>query len=131
MTDLREQLTPFYGKFCTYQAPERSQQLMRALGLTVSDDGALRLYVFDWKGVDDDLKDEIREAAGQDDYRIFAVVNPAVATPELADVARGGNQGFLMYSSKTQKQIYLGNGEMDTFTEDIGGFVAGLSSPGG
>lgn len=126
MPDLREQLTPFYGRTCTFDVPERLQQLMRALGLELDESGAMRLYLFDWKPFDDEVKDEIREAAGQDDYRIFAVVNPVVSEGDPIAIIRGRHQGFLMYSVEGQNRIYLGNGEMDTFTKDVPAFVSSL-----
>jgi len=128
MPDLREQLAPYYGKLCTFQVPDETRQLMSALGLTVDDGGAMRLYLFDWKPLDSERKDEIREAAGQDDYRIFAVVNPAVVSDDLMTVVRGEHEGFLMYSADGQNRIYLGDGGMETFTKDVPRFVAGLAT---
>jgi hypothetical protein len=119
MPDLREQLTPFYGRTCTFEVPETHQQLMRALGLRLDESDAMKLYVFDWKPLDSDVKDEIREAAGQDDFHIFAVINPEVTQGELMTIVRGKHQGFLMYSPDRQNRIYLGDGCMETFTTDI------------
>jgi hypothetical protein len=99
---------------------------MRALGLRLDASDAMTLYIFDWKPLDSDVKDKIREAAGQDDYRIFAVVNPQITQGELMTIVRGKHQGFLMYSADRQNRIYLGAGGMETFTKDVAMLVENL-----
>jgi len=131
MPDLREQLAPYDGKLCTFHVPENRRGKISALGLTMVDD-ALRLYVFDWKPFDDELKNELREAAGQDDYRIFAVVNPTVTAGDIRAIAFGEHQGFLMYTAEGQDRIYVSGAGIDfeQLTKDVPGFVAGLSARG-
>ena len=132
MSDLREQLAPFNGKHCTFRVPDDRRGKLSALGLLGEEDTALRLYVFDWKPFDDELKYELREAAGQDDYRIFAVVNPKVTEGDIRAIAFGENQGFLMYSADGQDRIYVSGAGIDfeQFTMDVPGFVAALSAGG-
>jgi hypothetical protein len=130
MPDLREQLAPFNGKLCTFHVPENRRGKLAALQLLADGADSLKLYIFDWKPFDDDLKNDLREAAGQDDYRIFAVVNPTVTTGDIRAIAFAENQGFLMYTAEGQDRIYVSGAGIDfeQFTKDVAGFVAGLSA---
>jgi hypothetical protein len=123
------QLAPFHGKHVIYNVPENSQQLVGALGLKAPE-GKLRLFVFDWKTVDADAQEQIREKSGQDDYCFFAVINGNPEAENLEEILEGKHQGFLMYAGDRANRIYLGDGGMETFTTKIDEFVEGLEARG-
>lgn len=124
---LSERIKPFHDKHVTYNIPEDSRQLVSALGLKPTEDGTLPLYFFDWKSLDADTKEAIREKSGQDDYTFFAVINGTGAN--LAEQLASKHRGFLMYAAdRPDSRIYLGDGGMDTFTKEVAAFFENLAT---
>jgi hypothetical protein len=109
---LEDRLRPFFGKRCALGLTPTLRQKLISLEIE-SDAGRLPLHVFDWKRVPADLKEEICEAAGQDDYVIFAVLNPSPEAEDLEEMVSAENDGYLMYAADRPATIYVGFGEME------------------
>ena len=123
MPSLSESLKPFAGS-CTLTLTPELRKRAKALDIEVAGN-TLSLFVFDWARVSKSLKEDMCEQAGQDDYALFALVNPDLDEEDLEAMVDAPHDGYLFQSEKGDR-IYHGNGEMEVFTTDIAGFLANL-----
>ena len=124
MSSLSTRLKPFLGS-CSLTLSAAMRKRAEGLDIKVRGD-SLSLYVFNWAKVPQDLRDEMREQAGQADAEPFAVVNPDLDEEELGDMIDAAHDGYLFASAKGDR-IYHGDGEVELFTSDVADFLANLS----
>jgi hypothetical protein len=114
---LKSKVAPFANKYCSLKIDASIAPRLKG--------ARWRLFMFDWSRVGADLKETIAEQAGQDDYEIFAAVNPPEETGTLEEIVEDGVEAYLLWSPKTAT-IYTSMGEMETLTKNVDAFFAKL-----